>query len=141
MFGLIPYENRRNDPHGEGMRLMDEFERRFLDRTVSAGRTDISDCGDHFMLETELPGFEREEINVDVNGDVLSVRAERKSENGDCGDKNYICCERRKCTVSRAFDISGVDGENITAEYKNGLLRLRLPKKAEKSKARRLELN
>ena len=44
MFGLIPYENRRSDPHGEGMRLMDEFERRFLDRTVSAGRTDISDA-------------------------------------------------------------------------------------------------
>ena len=138
MFGLIPYENRRSENHGDGLRLMDEFERRFLDRTVSAGRTDISDCGDHFMLETELPGFEREEVSVD--GDVLSLRAERKSENSECSSKNYICCERRKCTVSRAFDISGVDGENITAEYKNGLLRLRLPKKEGKSKARRLEL-
>ena len=100
MFGLIPYENRRNDPHGEGMRLMDEFERRFLDRTVSAGRTDISDCGDHFMLETELPGYEREEINVDVNGDVLSVRAERKSESGDFWMiSQSIVCKKDMCAI------------------------------------------
>lgn len=141
MFGLMPFENRRRDSISESLRLADEIEKRFFDRGTAAGRTDIYDCGNAYVLETELPGFDREDISVDIDGNILSIRAEKKDcPDPESGEKNYICCERRQCAVFRAFDISETDGDGVSAEYKNGVLKLTLPKKEVRQKTRRLEI-
>ena len=92
-------------------------------------RTDVTDEGDHYLLETDLPGFEKKDITLDIHDDMLTIRAERKSkvEEKDKKDK-VIRMERSYGSYQRSFDISGVDADQIKAKYTDGVLRLTLPK-------------
>ena len=68
---------------------MEEFEKAFFSRPIgsffgtgalSQFRTDVTDEGDHYLLEADLPGFEKKDITLDIRDDTLTVRAERKSK-------------------------------------------------------------
>lgn len=140
MFELKPY-TRKNHAVYNPFREMDEWERGFFsdpfgffgNGTLDAFKTDIKDEGDHYELEADLPGFEKKDIQLDVNGDILTVRAERHSEHEEKDKKEkYMRCERSYGCYSRDFDVSNVDADNIKAKYENGVLKLTLPKKAEK---------
>ena len=89
----------------------------------------MTDEGDHSLLETDLPGFEKKDITLDIHDDMLTIRAERKSkvEEKDQKDK-VIRMERSYGSYQRSFDISGVDADQIKAKYTDGVLRLTLPK-------------
>ena len=89
----------------------------------------MTDEGDHYLLETDLPGFEKKDITLDIHDDMLTIRAERKSkvEEKDQKDK-VIRMERSYGSYQRSFDISGVDADQIKAKYTDGVLRLTLPK-------------
>ena len=113
--------------------MLDEIERAFLNNgSTSAFKTDIRDMGDNYLLEADLPGFEKSDINLELENDMLTIKAERHSEIED-KDKNgdVIRCERSFGSFSRTFDVTGIDAENITAAYKNGVLSLTLPKQKE----------
>lgn len=105
-------------------------------------RTDVTDEGDHYLLETDLPGFEKKDITLDIHDDMLTIRAERKSkvEEKDKKDK-VIRMERSYGSYQRSFDISGIDADQIKAKYTDGVLSLTLPK-LERSlpQGRRLEI-
>ena len=74
--------------------------------------TDIVDNGTSYELTADLPGFKKEEISVDINGDRLTISAEHKEDtNGD--EKNYIHRERRYGTLRRSFDISGIQADQF----------------------------
>ena len=126
MFGMIPFE--RND---NLFNVFDNFERNFFggSNAVAAFRTDIRDEGDKFVLEAELPGFKKEEIKLDLKDNILTVSAEH-TENSDEKDKkgNYIRRERRYGSFTRSFDVSGIQEDQISAAYKDGVLELELPK-------------
>ena len=105
-------------------------------------RTDITDEGDFYKLEADLPGFNKEDIHLDINGDMLTLSAERHSESED-KDKHgkYLRCERSYGSYSRSFDLSDVKAEEIKAKYNNGVLTLTLPKKAQETPAsKRLQI-
>ncbi len=108
----------------------DPFSGFFGGRDFSAFRTDVTDEGTHYLLEADLPGFDKKNIKLDVNGDVLTVRAERhaKSEEKDSKDK-VVRMERSYGSYCRSFDVSGVNIDGIKAKYENGVLTMRLPKK------------
>ena len=95
---------------------------------VVACRTDIIEAEDKYILEAELPGFEKDEIKLDINGDLLVITAEHKTE-ANAEEVKYIRRERTKGAYKRSFDISDVDAEGIDAEYKNGILAITLSKK------------
>ena len=146
MFELIPFGSRNNrrvcayNP----MREMEDFERAFFGGrdAFSALRTDITDNGDSYTLEADLPGFRKEDINVSIENDNLTITAERHSEN-EKKDKegNLIRSERSFGSFKRSFDIEGINGDAITAAYTDGVLKLTLPKaKKEVPAARRLEI-
>ena len=128
MFGMIPFE-RSDDNFFD---LFDNFERKFFGNSNAAipdFRTDIRDAGDRFVLEAELPGFNKEDIKLDVKDGILTISAqhtENKDEKDDTG--SYIRRERRYGSFTRSFDVTGVDDEHITASYNNGVLELNLPK-------------
>jgi HSP20 family protein len=109
---------------------------------VNACRTDIKDAGDKYIMESELPGFEKEDINIDLNGEYLVISAERKAESEEKNDETkYIRRERRFGSYKRSFDISDVEADAISAEYKNGILTIELPKKKPAEPvAKRLEI-
>ena len=140
-------QNRRNDELGlyNPFRGMDEFEKQLFGNpfgffgkgALGEFRTDIKDDGNAFILEADLPGFRKEDINVDINNDIMTISAERhfehRSENCSEQEKDqkgkYIRCERSYGSYSRQFDLSGVNAEGITAKYDNGVLTMSLPKK------------
>ena len=125
MFGMIPF-SRRDDNMFD---LFDNFEKNFFgssNSSMPAFRTDIRDLGDKFLMEAELPGFDKEDIQLDLKDGFLTIKAQHKED----AQGSYIRRERRLGTFARAFDISGIDEAGITASYTNGILSLTLPKQA-----------
>lgn len=143
MFELIPFDRHaRNVATFDPFRMLDEMDRHFFTNapSVSAFRTDVIDNGDAFTLESELPGFKKEDIKIDIENDCLTISAERKVDNKDEKD-NYIKRERFYGSFSRSFDVSGINVDGIEASYNDGVLTVKLPKKAAEIPAsRRLEI-
>ena len=143
MFGLMPFERRQNSMSYNPFRVMEEMERAFFgNHSLSEFKTDIQDKGDSYELTTDLPGFAKEDIHLDLENDVLTVSAERHSEWEDSDKKgNYLRCERSFGQYSRSFDVSNVETDQIRADYNNGVLKLTLPKKGKTVPAsRRIEI-
>ena len=143
MFELIPFGRRRVSVY-DPFRAFDEMERSIFsnDRNsvVSAFRTDVVDTGDAYKLDAELPGFNKDDIKIDVENDVLTISAERKLEN-DENKHNFVKRERFYGSYSRSFDVSGIEVDRIEAAYNDGVLTLTMPKKVETAPAsRRLEI-
>ncbi len=132
MFGLTPFER------SELWNPFRGFESDFF-KTCTAPthcRTDIRDEGDRFVLECEMPGFEKDAIQIDTNGSTLTLCASRQCDSGEQeGRDNYIRRERTCGSYCRSFDISGIDEGSIDAAYSNGILTLTLPKKEKQQPA------
>ena len=128
MFDLMPFEHRARNLSS----LFDAMERSFFSDLAPSGaaeiRTDIRDTGDSYLLEAELPGFKKEEIRLDLNGDTLTISAKHENTAEEKGDNGYLRRERRYGAFARSFDVSGIKTEGITASYENGVLTLELPK-------------
>ncbi|MBR1422056.1 MAG: Hsp20/alpha crystallin family protein [Ruminococcus sp.] len=139
MFALTPFERRGYDLFDAFRGFDDDF---FKAPQMRSFRTDIKDEGDKFVMEAELPGFDKEDIKLDITGDTLTLSAEHKAEKKEENKKdNYIRRERTYGSYQRSFDLTGIDADKIEAEYKNGILELTLPKMAEvKPESRRLEI-
>jgi len=94
-------------------------------------------AGDQFVLEFDLPGVSRDSIDLDVERNVLTVRAERVARNGDW---EMLATERPRGVFSRQLVLGdNLDLEKIEASYEGGVLRLLVPV-AEKAKPRRIEI-
>ena len=136
MFELTPFfhNSRRSMNAYDPFREMDEFENAVFGERVHSFNTDISDNGDSYVIETDLPGMKKEDINIDIAGDTLTITAQRHSNyEKEDKKKSYVRIERSYGSFSRSFDISGIDQSGITAKYDNGVLTLNLPKKAPKA--------
>ena len=143
MFELIPFDRHiRGAASFDPFRMLDEMDRRLMTSVpaVTAFRTDVLDTGDAFKLECELPGFKKEDIKLDVENDCLTISAERKAETKD-EKENYVKRERVYGSFTRCFDVSGINVDGIEASYTDGVLNVKLPKKAaEVPASRRLEI-
>ncbi len=132
MFDMIPFTRSSYSPST----IWDPFQE-FFGTVTHAAATDIRESDDAFTIETELPGYDKSELAVNMKEGVLTVRAEHKAEAEDKSGAGYIRRERSTETVERRFEVSGVDAEGIKAEYVNGVLRLTLPKLPEVVPAQR----
>lgn len=130
MFELT-HRNNHSMNNYNPFREIEELERSFFgSQDLAEFKTDITDEGDHYLLEADRPGFEKKDIQLDVSGDTLTIRAERHSKVEEKDQKNKVIrVERSYGSYSRQFDISAVDADRIKAKYDNGVLRLTLPKK------------
>lgn len=122
--------DRRYNP----FRDFEDINRAFFgDNSLAEFKTDIRDVGDGFVLEADLPGFKKEDIKLSLNGDTLTIKAERHSDFEDQDKKSgYLRCERSYGSYSRSFDVTGVDVSKISASYNDGVLAVRLPKQGPK---------
>ena len=94
--------------------------------------------GDRFVIEFDLPGVARDSIDLDVERNVLTVRAERVARNGDW---EMLASERPRGVFSRQLVLGdNLDLEHIEAAYESGVLRLTVPV-AEKAKPRKIEIS
>ena len=103
---------------------------------------DVYETDNSYVLKADLPGINKEDINLDINNNTLTLKGEKKFEEKVEKDK-YLRIERRYGSFSRSFTLSDkVDKENISANYKDGVLEVTLPKKEEaKPKEIKVEVN
>ena len=126
MFELMPYATRRTV-----MNPFSFFDSDFWGTAAGEIKTDITDTGDAFKLEADLPGFKKEDIKIGLENDRLTINAERKDEHEEKGKNGYIRRERSYGSFTRSFDVSGIDTSAISAAYNDGVLTLTLPKRPE----------
>ena len=120
MFDMVPFTTRYANS-----KVWDPF-REFFGTVVRSAATDIRETDEAFLIETELPGFDKSEISVSVKEGVLTLKAEHSGEMAS--EEGYVRRERTWETVERSFEVSGVDTAAISAAYVNGVLTVTLPK-------------
>ena len=100
---------------------------------------DIFETEGEIVVKAELPGMKREDITLHLENNVLTLRGERKFEK-ETKEENYHRIERSYGNFSRSFSIPAtVDEEKIRADYKDGVLKIALPKK-EQAKPKQIKI-
>ena len=87
-------------------------------------KVDLQDKGDHYALQAEVPGFKKEDIKVDFDENVLTIKAERKQEKEEKNEQGYLVRERSYGSYSRAFRFEDADPSKINASLNDGVLNI-----------------
>ncbi|MCL8496116.1 Hsp20/alpha crystallin family protein [Apilactobacillus sp. F1] len=110
--------------------------------TSSKMKTDVIENDDEFEVKAELPGFKKEDIEINYENDTLTIHAihdlnkEQKDEDG-----KLIRSERTSSDVSRSFYLPDADTDKIGAKYDGGILDIMVPKSAEKQSKHSISIN
>jgi HSP20 family protein len=139
------------DPFRELRGLQDEMTRLFTGVMPASGNreemthgtwapsVDIFEDKDRLVLEADLPGMTRDDFDISVENNVITLRGERKFEKKADGE-NYYRVERSYGSFTRSFTLpQTVTADGATAEFENGILHVSLPKR-EETKARKIEI-
>ena len=147
MYTMIPYRGHR-DLDRAGRMLADSFLRPFFEMndmmtTQNTFRVSIRENQADYTLEAEMPGVSADQIDLNLDGDTLTISCEIKPETRQEGDgKRYYYSERRFGRMSRSFSLDGIRAEDIEARYQDGILTVTLPKEKpeEKPQARKIRI-
>ena len=103
----------------------------FFERKIM--RTDIKEKGDKFEIAIDLPGYEKENIKIEVEDGYLTITANTDQSKEEKEDGKFVRKERYIGSCSRSFYVGDeVKGEDIKASFRNGTLRIDVPKKEDK---------
>ena len=95
-------------------------------------KTDIKENENDYNIDIDLPGFDKEDIKIDIENGYLNVSAKKESNNEEKEDGKYVRRERYLGECSRSFYVGeNIKEEDIKAEFKNGTLNIEIPKKEE----------
>jgi HSP20 family protein len=119
-------------------RLFDAFFQGRGDRRASSATMqrwippmDLTEAEREYVLRADLPGLTKDDVEIEVKDDVLSISGERKAEHHD-NSEGFYRVERSFGRFSRSLDLpAGVDATSVTAEFDNGVLEVRIPKPEE----------
>lgn len=106
----------------------------FTRKTNTLMKTDIKEKKDKYLVEVDLPGFSKENINLSLKNGYLAISAKMEKDDKDEEEK-YVRRERFYGECSRSFYVGDdITEEDIKAEFKNGILKIDIPKKEAKDK-------
>lgn len=110
------------------------FTRPFDHVSTQIMKTDVHEKDGNYLLEMELPGYAKEDINADLKDGYLTINAEKNTTDEEKDDKgNCIRCERYSGSCKRSFYVGdAVKQEDIRASFADGVLKLIVPKKDQK---------
>ncbi|AVP54591.1 heat-shock protein [Clostridium tetani] len=141
MFDMIPFK-RNNSMKRDS--YFDEFFDNFFNNDFLVPikfpknnfRADLKETNNEYIIEADLPGISKDAVKVNYSNNNLVISAKREDiiENKD---ENYIRRERNYGEFKRAFYVDNVDENNIKASFKNGVLKINLPKLEDTTKARK----
>ena len=130
------------DDLGSGLRLFQDTVNRLLTEPTSRPWTpsvDILETENELLLKADLPGVDMKDIDIEMENGTLTLRGERKFEN-ETKEGGYHRIERSYGGFARYFTLPDtVDAESVKADYKNGVLTVKLPKK-ELAKPRQIKV-
>jgi HSP20 family protein len=140
---------RRGDIFSEMNRMQEDMNRYFDDffgehrRGLAEGAwlpaVDVSETEDQFVVRAELPGMSHEDIDINVQENVLTLKGEKKQEKKE-EKENFHRLERTYGSFTRAFTLpAGVKPEDIKATFKDGVLEVSMPK-AEEAKPKKIAI-
>ena len=92
------------------------------------GKTDIIENKDNYVVTFEVAGMRKEDIKIEINDDVLSIKATKKAQNDD---KKYLIKERSFKSIERTFYLDNMDENNVRAKYEDGILTIVIKKLTE----------
>src|SRR5438067_9316516 len=102
-----------------------------LSTTTYVPSVDIFETDNEVVVKAEMPGMKANDIDVRLENNVLTLKGERHFEK-EANEENYHRIEREYGTLTRSFALpTAVNGDKVTAEYKDGILKVVLPKKEE----------
>jgi HSP20 family protein len=135
----------RWDPYNDMISLRDAMDQLLENALISFGRTtggqrssmafafpvDITEQDDHYIVKASLPGIKPEDLDITVQDNLLTIQGEMQAEE-EKKEERYHLRERRWGSFARSIALpTGVDANNVQAEYENGILTLTLPKSQE----------
>ena len=133
MAGLVPFNRKNliNSSFTDFYNMLDDFfsdawaPRRSLYRDTF--KIDVQENEKEYIIDAELPGVSKDEINVELNEGRLTISVNRE-ENIEEENKNYIHKERRCCSMSRGIYLADAAKKGVKARLDNGVLRITVPK-------------
>jgi HSP20 family protein len=111
-------------------RFFEDFElpTLFREETEFTPAFDVSETEKELIVKAEVPGMDKKDININLSGGLLTITGEKKQEKKE-ESENYHCFERRYGKFSRTMRLPAeVDTEKVDATYKDGVLKVTLPK-------------
>lgn len=104
-------------------------------------KCDVYEKDGNYHIEADIPGFSKEEISVNCEDGYITIIAEKNTDNEDNDeDKNYIKRERFYGKTIRKFYVGEVNSDNITAEFRDGILKLVVPKEEKLPNRKSIEI-
>ncbi|MFH1404393.1 MAG: Hsp20/alpha crystallin family protein [Candidatus Altiarchaeota archaeon] len=110
------------------------------DKPVVRPLTDVIDGKDSITVRLDIPGTDKDSIDIKLTDDTLTVTSERKSEE-EKEDEGYHMCERRYSSFLRSMKLPAeVDADKTKAKYKDGVLEIKLAKKSKTDKSHKIKI-
>ncbi|HMB00262.1 MAG TPA: Hsp20/alpha crystallin family protein [Spirochaetota bacterium] len=120
------------------------FDRTTPDKnTPFSPKANIKENKKNYLLELDLPGVDKKDVSLNVQDGYLTIKGERKNEHHEEEKDGYYRYESSYGSFERSWNMDQVDTDNIEAEFKNGVLKLKLPKKKEvqeKDQVKKIEI-
>lgn len=151
MFGLVPFGSRhdlakKEDGFGS---IFDIFNEPFFSGdfapfkgwSASSFKVDVKDNGTAYELTADLPGMKKEDISLRYENSYLTIMAKKDDCKEDKGEADkYIRRERCMGSISRSFYIDNIDEAKVSAEFKDGVLKIDMPKAAETARPKEISI-
>ncbi len=117
------------------------FSQHYLNDMMGLGfQADVIEKREKYIIEAELPGVARDDIEIELEDHLLTISATKKTH-CDAEEEDYLCQERTLGTFQRSFKLKNVKEDQIKASYENGMLLINLPKReADSPDQRKIEI-
>lgn len=150
MSGLVPF-NRKNkslisrdfDDFGDFYNMVDDFfnfnwptRKNFMRDSF---KVDVQEDEKNYLVEAELPGIEKNEVNIEMNEGRLNISVKREESINE-EKKNYIHKERRYSSMSRSIYLEDAKSDGIKANLENGVLKITVPKESKPSNTKKIDI-
>ena len=120
----------------------DDFDNFFLPavKRNNEMKCDIYEKDNKYHIEMDVPGFNKEDIKIDVEDGILTIEAEKSESKEDKEGKNYYRRERTYGSFKRQFNVGSVKEHEINAKFHNGVLKISFPKEEKKETKKFIEI-
>ena len=147
MSGLVPFNRKKRSPvsrnfndFGDFYNMVDDFFNGSSKTNFGSFKVDVQEDENKYLIEADLPGVEKNEVDIEINEGNLSISVKRE-ENINEEKSNYIHKERHYTSMSRNIYLEDAKSEGIKANLENGVLKITIPKEQKPSNTKKIDID